>query len=121
MKIHLTAFLSNLILFSLGTLKNASQLNTLICESEGLLPNYTSCGVKSTSANEGKIFIKYFTVLTTYAHNYCAIPTPLSMLLALSINVLFIFLEIPFLCGVYGVVFFHAMPYFLQNYSKFFP
>jgi hypothetical protein len=83
------------------------------CESEGFLPNDTSCGVKSTSADEGDLFTKYFSVSIAFAHNSSMNPAPLSMLLALSINVLFILSMNPFGCGVYGVVFWHDMPHLL--------
>jgi hypothetical protein len=104
MKIHLTTFLSNLLLFSLGTCTNASHPNTLKCETEGFLPDHTSCGVVSTSADEGDIFTRYFALSTASTHNSCESPTSLSMLLALSINVLFILSATPFCCGVYGVL-----------------
>jgi hypothetical protein len=113
MKIHLTTFVSNLLLFPLGTCTNASQPNTLRCETKGLLPDHTSFGFFSTSTEEGDIFNRYFAVLTTSAHNSYVSSTPLRIFLALSINVLFIFLETPFFCGVYGLVFWHAMPHFL--------
>jgi hypothetical protein len=77
--------------------------------------------LKSTSIDEGDLFTKYFVVSTASTQNSCVSPTPLSMLLALSINVLFILSTTPFCCGVYGVVFWHAMPHYLQNYSKSFP
>ena len=105
MKIHSTTFLSNLLLFSLGTCTNASQPNTLRCEIKGFLPSHTSCAVLTTSVDEGDIFTRYLAISTSSAQNYCASPTPLSMLLSLSINLLFILLENPFFCGVYGVVY----------------
>jgi hypothetical protein len=113
MKIHLTTFFSNLLLFSLGTRTNLSQPNTLRCEIEGFLPDHTSCGVISTSVDEGDIFTRYFAVSIASAQNSCVIPTPLSMLVSLSINVLFITLETSFCCGVYGVVNWRVMPHCL--------
>jgi hypothetical protein len=120
MKIHLNCLFSIFLLFSLGRYTNASQPNTLRCESEGFLLVYNSCGVESISADEGDIFTKYFAVLTASAYNSCASPRPLSIFLSFSINVLFILSINPFFCWVYGVVFWHAMPHFLQNYSKSF-
>jgi hypothetical protein len=111
MKIHLTTFLSSLLLFSLGTCTNASQPNTLRCETEGFLPNHTSCGVMLNSDDEGDIFNIYFVVSIAFNQNSCASPTPLSMLLALSIKIMFILSTNPFCCGVYGAIVWHDIFY----------
>jgi hypothetical protein len=121
MKMHLTIFLSNLLPFSLGTCINASKPNTLRCESEGFLPNHTSCKVMSTSVDEGDIFNRYFVVLIASSYNSCVNPTLMRMFLALFINVVFILFETPFCCGVYNVVFLRVMPQCWHNCSKSFP
>jgi hypothetical protein len=120
MKIHLNAFLSSLFLFSLGTFTNASQPNTLRCETEGFLHDHTSCGFMSTSTNERDIFTRYLAVSITSTQNLCVIQTPLSMLIALSINVLFILSENTFFCGVYGVVFLYILTLYNIYYKHIF-
>jgi hypothetical protein len=121
MKIHLTTLLSSLFLFSLRACTNASQPKTMGCESDDFLPYHTSCGVDSTNVDEGDLFTKCFSMSTTSTQNSCASLEPLSMILAFSINVLFILSTTPFCFGVYGLVFMCVIPHYLQNHSKFFP
>jgi hypothetical protein len=52
-----------------------------------------------TSVYEGYLFTKYFAVSTTSIQNSCVITTPLSMLIALSINIMFILSMNPFFVG----------------------
>jgi hypothetical protein len=119
MKIHLMSLFSNLFLFSLGTYTNASQPKTLFkpCEIEGFLSNHTSCGFEWTSVDEGYQSIKYLVVLSTSAHNSYMIPTSMSMVLALSINSLFIISETPFFLG-YMVWYFSVLCHTICRISQ---